>query len=728
MQLNRPSRNTDMVDGYHAHELLFPLGWNHFYTAKQFRWYDNNNAVPFATTFYMPSIGINELATEAGTEWLITTPGRLTNFRVICAANTINGATTFEFRIKRGVLTLSVTVTIPSSSGATSVLKNDAIIQVEPGDRLSVKGVSTGSSGTMNRPGAVCDYQVEPDNLARQIADVLGYGSTATYNAGGTFYLASPSYGDVLASNDRHTVSRAGWLKELRVFAAGNTCTKDINFRVVRGGSTVILEAVLLAGATTALVPNDQEVAVSAGDTLTLQMVVPSSPGGTLSQPLVSVVYEVPRDSESLPVPGYLVEHVRLGSSTAQSFNTTRHFGDHGNTPTATVNIRRFYFTKAGIVANLIVAPVSNTLNAGNAVFTVQKNGSDQALTVTVPFGSVTPVQDLSNSFTVLPDDWLSVKGVTGGASGSIQPAISFEILYPDSVDGILFPGAVEQGGRLTGTSGTPVPTSDQASPGTLYYTRFLHDRITLFDGVDLRTYRFDQPSLVLTGLLTNGRPHDVFLHDERGILTLSVLAWTNDTTRAEALATPYGCPFLTKGTDPRKRFLGTLYATGTGTFADSSSKRYLLNFYNAIPRPIDLDLGTLSWSENRQTWENWNSSTSWRVQFLAHPWFPVWIEAQTIGVADPSVTAQIGLNLDDLTGGGGATLNHARLSGYLGATISSGSDWGELSAIYSGYLAEGKHSLQGINRCAPTGNVLFGADSNSGYETEGGIMGWVYA
>ena len=46
---------------------------------------------------------------------------------------------------------------------------------------------------------------------------------------------------------------------------------------------------------------------------------------------------------------------------------------------------------------------------------------------------------------------------------------------------GLFLPGLC--GGRLTTESGVPVSTSDRTSPGTLYLTPFVHNRVALYDG-----------------------------------------------------------------------------------------------------------------------------------------------------------------------------------------------------------------------------------------------------
>ena len=110
-------------------------------------------------------------------------------------------------------------------------------------------------------------------------------------------------------------------------------------------------------------------------------------------------------------------------------------------------------------------------------------------------------------------------------------------------------------GGRLTLTSGTPVTTSDVTGAGTLYYTPYTSGQIALYSGSAWVVYTFTERSLSLT--LTSGKNYDVFLYDNSGTLTLELsAAWTNDTTRADALTTQDGVYVKSGATTRRWRII----------------------------------------------------------------------------------------------------------------------------------------------------------------------------
>jgi hypothetical protein len=151
-------------------------------------------------------------------------------------------------------------------------------------------------------------------------------------------------------------------------------------------------------------------------------------------------------------------------------------------------------------------------------------------------------------------------------AGGSARVRLIFPHWY-----GEIDIGIVE--GRLTLTSGVPITTSDVTGATNVYFTPYRGNRIALFDGTGWRKYQFTELTLAL-GTLTSGLPYDVFIYDNAGTLTLELLAWTNGTTRATAIALQDGVPSKTGALT--RRLLGTFVTTSTTATEDSDSNRYL--------------------------------------------------------------------------------------------------------------------------------------------------------
>lgn len=170
--------------------------------------------------------------------------------------------------------------------------------------------------------------------------------------------------------------------------------------------------------------------------------------------------------------------------------------------------------------------------------------------------------------------------------------------------------------GRLTTESGVAVSTSDRTSQSTLYYTPFVGNTIALYNGGWFYA-EFSEVSLALSGL-TSGKNYDVFGYDPTGTGTLALelsAAWTNDTTRADALTTISGV--RVKSSDTTRRLLGTIRTTGTTTTADTKRLRFVWNENNRVQRMLyALNGDTYTYGTN--TIRQMNSGATYQVELVS--------------------------------------------------------------------------------------------------------------
>jgi hypothetical protein len=162
-------------------------------------------------------------------------------------------------------------------------------------------------------------------------------------------------------------------------------------------------------------------------------------------------------------------------------------------------------------------------------------------------------------------------------------------------------------GGRLTLESGVPVSTSDQTGKTTIYYTPYVHNVITLWDGGQWVPTTFTETSLAL-GTLTSGLPYDVFAYLSSGALALELLAWTDDTTRATTVTLQDGR--YCKNGDKTRLLLGSFYTTSTTETEDSEKARYVDNVYNAVTRYCFASNST-SHTYTTASAREWNNSST---------------------------------------------------------------------------------------------------------------------
>lgn len=223
---------------------------------------------------------------------------------------------------------------------------------------------------------------------------------------------------------------------------------------------------------------------------------------------------------------------------------------------------------------------------------------------------------------------------------------------------------AATPGGRLTLTSGTPVTTSDVTGATSIYYTPYVSNVITLWDGYRWRPIEFTEYTLAL-GTLTSGKPYDVFAYLSSGALACEVLVWTNDTTRATAITIQDGR--YCKSGDKTRLYLGSFYTTSTTTTEDSGGgtttqtggKRYLWNMYNRIARPMAV-FDSAAWNYASTTYRQANNASGNKVEFI-------------IGLAEDEVSAS-------------ALLDGYVASNYFSMSVGIGVDSTTTNSAYIGY------------------------------------------
>jgi hypothetical protein len=174
---------------------------------------------------------------------------------------------------------------------------------------------------------------------------------------------------------------------------------------------------------------------------------------------------------------------------------------------------------------------------------------------------------------------------------------------------------AVAAGGRLTLETGIPVSYADQLAKTTLYYTPFLHDRISMYNGVsEVVDYQFPEKSLSLAAFAANTN-YDIFMSWNGGAPILTQTSWISDSARATPLTWFDG--LLTLFGFPTYRYLGTIRITGTiGQTQDAESGRFVWNMYNRVPRPMYLTASG-SHTYDSATYRQWAATNTYILPFV---------------------------------------------------------------------------------------------------------------
>jgi hypothetical protein len=168
---------------------------------------------------------------------------------------------------------------------------------------------------------------------------------------------------------------------------------------------------------------------------------------------------------------------------------------------------------------------------------------------------------------------------------------------------------------RLTLTTGTPVTITDVAASSGIYLSPYSGNQITLFDGTRWRIFETDEISLAFSGL-TAGKNYDVFGTIDTGspILELGT-AWTDDVTRAVALARQDGT--LIEAGDATRRYLGSVRAISATEICDTERRRFNWNNANRVKRKLKVLDTTDSWTYSLAAYRQANGNAANQLEVL---------------------------------------------------------------------------------------------------------------
>jgi hypothetical protein len=169
---------------------------------------------------------------------------------------------------------------------------------------------------------------------------------------------------------------------------------------------------------------------------------------------------------------------------------------------------------------------------------------------------------------------------------------------------------------RLTLESGVPVSSTDQLAKTTLYCTPQTGRSLTIFSAGGVpATLTSAEFSIALPAVAS--QLYDVFVYSNAGVLTLELCAWTNDTTRATAIALTTTGAWCKSG-DLTRRYLGTVRTTAVaGQTEDSALKRYVWNVANRVRRAVRVADAAASWTYSTAAWRQANANAANQVDVV---------------------------------------------------------------------------------------------------------------
>lgn len=252
-------------------------------------------------------------------------------------------------------------------------------------------------------------------------------------------------------------------------------------------------------------------------------------------------------------------------------------------------------------------------------------------------------------------------------------------------------------------------PTADGISNSTLYLHPFRGNTIAMYDSSEtdfLRNSIIGAVSIAIPA--TTNTVYDVLVYQSGGGLALELVQWTSATVRGSILQL-WGGVWVKNG-DTSRRYAGTI-ATGTvsGQSNDTLKERRVWNYYNRLPRSIEIKDATDSWSYGTAVWRAWNGSTANRVNFVRG--FAE--DAVNLSFGGSAFASQanpvLGIGLDSTTTPTGVT---QKIPNNVIANM---------TALYAGTPAIGLHYLSLLEFCDTFGtDATFYGDNNNSYLAHG--------
>lgn len=207
------------------------------------------------------------------------------------------------------------------------------------------------------------------------------------------------------SSSQRSPIPIAGTISNLNVRFPSpitNAGTFTITLRN-QSGATALTCTIDSTGTTC---ESTSTVSVASGDYLEWGCVPSGSPDGTHAQVQISCTFDATTDGESM---------LLFGSSSTVSNSATNYTGlNTGTGWNATEAIRDVVIPCPGTIDLLEVLAVGSPGAGTSYTITVRKNGADQTLTAAIS-GTNTANSDVTNSFTVVAGDIISVSCVPSG-------------------------------------------------------------------------------------------------------------------------------------------------------------------------------------------------------------------------------------------------------------------------------------------------------------------------
>ncbi len=259
----------------------------------------------------------------------------------------------------------------------------------------------------------------------------------------------------------------------------------------------------------------------------------------------------------------------------------------------------------------------------------------------------------------------------------------------------------------------------DYGNTNTLWYVPFTHNMVPLYTGSNWQPFEMSASiSKTNTGLSANTN-YDVFVYDNAGTLTLDLVAWSGNTSRATALSQQDGV--WVKNAAPTRLWVGTVRTDASTYFQDqlgdstNGGWRYVWNAYNRRKRVLRKYETSDSWTYTTATWRQTRGSSTNQVSFV--------VGLDTGYDAEP-VSARVWMRFSN-----GSTVNNAVGVGLDSTSSNSATVFGMANvaggnagayAEYVGAVSAGYHYLAQLEYSQAAGTTTWYGDAGLSQQQTG--------
>ena len=293
-------------------------------------------------------------------------------------------------------------------------------------------------------------------------------------------------------------------------------------------------------------------------------------------------------------------------------------------------------------------------------------------------------------------------------------------------------------GGRLTLTTAVPVTTGDVTGATTIYYTPYVNDVVSIYNGTQFIPTTFTELSQATTDntksttAVANNSNYDLFVWNDSGTIRCTRgPAWSSDTARGTGAGTTelelvkgiyLNKVAITNGPGAnRGTYVGTVRSNGSAQINDSVLLRMVWNAYNRRPRPMSVVDTTDNWNYTTLTWRQARATATNQLAFVRGL-----NEDEVLAVARAAysnsslaVIGSAGIGLDSTSANSAQT--------FQSATAYAANNLAPASAEYRGFPGLGYHYLAWLEISQATGTGTFYGDAGTTL-LQSGLTATVYA